>query len=133
MVRARATLLLLCLALTGTPVAAQSKGKNGPSPAPAQTQPTDPVALGRAYLKLGDLDRARTNCEAAIATKPSEAESCLEDLVKAEYEAKLRDFESSVDLGKRDDAIKAAQAVREEALSDEQKNGSTRRGTSCGS
>ena len=108
MFRARATLLLFCLAFTGTAVLSQPKvqpkGKNASAP-PAQT---DPIVLGRTYLNLGDLEKARAYCESALPNQPVEAQKCLAELVQAQYEAKLRDFETSVDLGKREDAIKAA-------------------------
>ena len=121
MFRARATLLLFCLAFTGTAVLSQPKvqpkGKNASAP-PAQT---DPIVLGRTYLNLGDLEKARAYCESALPNQPVEAQKCLAELVQAQYEAKLRDFETSVDLGKREDAIKAAIAVPVKALTEEQK------------
>jgi len=79
------------------------------------------IVLGRTYLRLGDLEKARSNCEAALPTQATEAQNCLSEVVQAQSEAKLRDFEGKVELGKREDALTAALAVPVAALNSEQK------------
>ncbi|MFZ3214398.1 MAG: hypothetical protein WA188_23065 [Terriglobales bacterium] len=79
------------------------------------------IVLGRTYLKLGDLEKARSSCEAALPTQATEAQNCLSEVVQAQSEAKLRDFEGKVELGKREDALTAALAVPVAALTSEQK------------
>jgi len=119
--RARAILLLFCLALIGTAITHQANSESRPGPSAAVPTTDSKIVLGRMYLKLGDLEKARSNCEAALPTQLSEAENCLAELVQAQSEAKLRDFEGKVDLGKREDAITAALAVPVLALTSEQK------------
>ncbi len=117
--RVPAILLLFCLALTGTAIAQQSKSRPAPSGAAPAMDPK--IVLGRTYLKLGDLEKARSNCEAAPPTQATEAQNCLSEVVQAQTEAKLRDFEGKVELGKREDAVTAALAVPQAALTGEQK------------
>jgi len=119
--RAPAILLLFCLALTGTAIAQQTRSKSRPAPSGAAPAMDPKIVLGRTYLRLGDLEKARSNCEAALPTQATEARNCLLEVVQAQSEAKLRDFEGKVELGKREDAVTAALAVPVAALATEQK------------
>lgn len=119
--RVPAILLLFCLALTGTAIPQQTKSKSRPAPSRAAPAMDPKIVLGRTYLKLGDLEKARSSCEAALPTQATEAQNCLSEVVQAQSEAKLRDFEGKVELGKREDALTAALAVPVAALTSEQK------------
>jgi len=122
MFRARATLSLFAVVLMASVALSQSQGKK-PDPkvqTPPAAPPTDYAKLGMTYLNLGDLEKARANCEKAMDTEPDPAQECLTKLVAAQNEAKLVDFETSVNLGKREEAIKAALAVPVKALTADQ-------------